>query len=95
MNSFEGYLMRGLAVLVTALLAATGAQAADKPNILVIWGDDVGWFNISAYNHGMMGYKTPNIAELYRRSGGIHYRPVADPHGPDQGRPAGRKRRHE
>jgi arylsulfatase len=64
MNSFEGYLMRGLAVLVTALLAATGAQAADKPNILVIWGDDVGWFNISAYNHGMMGYKTPNIDRI-------------------------------
>src|ERR1700754_2005461 len=34
---------------------------ADKPNILIIWGDDIGWFNISAYNHGIMGYKTPNI----------------------------------
>ena len=37
------------------------AQAADKPNILVIWGDDIGQFNISAYNLGMMGYQTPNI----------------------------------
>ena len=33
----------------------------DKPNILIIWGDDIGWFNISAYNHGIMGYRTPNI----------------------------------
>jgi arylsulfatase A-like enzyme len=32
-----------------------------KPNILIIWGDDIGWFNISAYNHGVMGYRTPNI----------------------------------
>ena len=34
---------------------------AEKPNILVIWGDDIGIFNISAYSHGMMGYQTPNI----------------------------------
>jgi arylsulfatase A-like enzyme len=27
-----------------------------KPNILIIWGDDIDWFNISAYNHGIMGY---------------------------------------
>lgn len=37
---------------------------SDKPNILVIWGDDVGWNNPSAYNRGMMGYKTPNIDRL-------------------------------
>jgi arylsulfatase len=36
----------------------------DKPNILIIWGDDIGWFNISAYNHGIMGYRTPNIDRL-------------------------------
>jgi arylsulfatase len=35
-----------------------------KPNILILWGDDIGWFNISAYNHGIMGYKTPNIDRL-------------------------------
>src|SRR5512138_412614 len=40
-------------------------QAAEKkPNILIIWGDDIGQFNISAYNRGMMGYKTPNIDRL-------------------------------
>ena len=34
---------------------------ANKPNILIIWGDDIGWFNVSAYNNGIMGYRTPNI----------------------------------
>lgn len=50
-------------ILCVALMPL-GAMAADKPNILIIWGDDVGWFNISAYNHGMMGYKTPNIDRI-------------------------------
>ncbi len=35
-----------------------------KPNILIIWGDDIGWWNVSAYNHGQMGYKTPNIDRI-------------------------------
>lgn len=35
-----------------------------KPNIVIIWGDDIGQFNISAYNMGMMGYKTPNIDRI-------------------------------
>ena len=35
-----------------------------KPNVLIIWGDDIGQFNISAYNRGMMGYKTPNIDRI-------------------------------
>ena len=39
-------------------------MAAKKPNVLIIWGDDIGWFNISAYNHGIMGYKTPNIDRI-------------------------------
>ncbi|MDH3511301.1 MAG: arylsulfatase [Gammaproteobacteria bacterium] len=39
------------------------AQSA-KPNILVIWGDDIGQFNVSAYNMGMMGYRTPNIDRI-------------------------------
>ena len=46
---------------------AVFAQApAKKPNILVIWGDDVGVHNISAYNHGIMGYRTPNIDRIAR-----------------------------
>src|SRR6202795_1258129 len=40
------------------------AKSDKKPNILIIWGDDIGWFNISAYNHGIMGYRTPNIDRL-------------------------------
>jgi arylsulfatase len=40
--------------------AAPTGQAA-KPNIVIIWGDDIGQSNISAYSHGLMGYKTPNI----------------------------------
>jgi hypothetical protein len=79
-------------LLATMLLptAWTGsAGAADKPNIVVIWGDDIGWFNISAYNRGMMTYRTPNIdriasegilftdaiwpKQLYGRPCGIHY----------------------
>ncbi|MEM7137544.1 MAG: arylsulfatase [Myxococcota bacterium] len=40
--------------------------ASKKPNILVIWGDDVGYWNISAYNMGMMGYETPNIDRISR-----------------------------
>ena len=60
--------LRGMAgtVLFAALGALGGiAQAqASKPNILVIWGDDIGGFNISAYNRGMMGYRTPNIDSI-------------------------------
>jgi arylsulfatase len=44
--------------------APTAAANPGKPNIVVIWGDDVGWYNISAYNLGSMGYKTPNIDRL-------------------------------
>ena len=44
--------------------SAVSLNAAKKPNILVMWGDDVGYFNASAYNQGMMGYKTPNIDSI-------------------------------
>ena len=45
---------------------AASAMAQEKPNILVIWGDDIGWSNVGAYNRGMMGYKTPNIDRIAR-----------------------------
>jgi arylsulfatase len=47
-------------------LIAGPAFAADqkKPNILIIWGDDIGLWNVSAYSQGMMGYKTPNIDRI-------------------------------
>jgi arylsulfatase A-like enzyme len=54
-----------MAVAILSLLVAHVASAADKkPNILVIMGDDVGWFNIGAYNQGMMSGKTPNLDKL-------------------------------
>ena len=51
----------------TALLVAASASVAsaqNKPNILVIWGDDIGWSNVSAYGQGIMGYTTPNIDRI-------------------------------
>jgi arylsulfatase len=50
--------------LVLALVWAAAAAAQDKPNILVIWGDDIGVHNVSAYNHGVMGYQTPSIDRI-------------------------------
>ncbi|ABG30236.1 arylsulfatase [Roseobacter denitrificans] len=54
------------ALAVTALTFASSAAMAqdEKPNILVIWGDDVGQSNISAYTMGLMGYRTPNIDRI-------------------------------
>lgn len=57
-------------ILATALLAAFAGvpalQAAEaaQPNILVIFGDDIGWQNVSAYGMGTMGYRTPNIDSI-------------------------------
>ena len=53
-----------LLLLACCLAAPAWAQPAKKPNILIIWGDDIGQFNVSAYNMGMMGYKTPNIDRI-------------------------------
>jgi arylsulfatase len=52
-----------LATLAVAL-GVTPVLAQDRPNILVIWGDDIGRSNISAYTMGMMGYRTPNIDRI-------------------------------
>ena len=49
---------------VTCLASVASAQQPSKPNILVIMGDDIGYWNISAYNRGMMGYRTPNIDRI-------------------------------
>jgi arylsulfatase A-like enzyme len=60
-----------IAVAVALTIALFGASARTaqaqqqrKPNILIIWGDDIGWYNISAYNLGVMGYRTPNIDRI-------------------------------
>ena len=71
---------RNILLAGTSLAAATAINAIDrtqvaqaqqpqqpsvrKPNILILWGDDIGYWNVSAYNHGMMGYKTPNIDRI-------------------------------
>ena len=57
-------LLLALSLSVAAVVVPTQLLSADKPNILVIWGDDIGQSNISAYTRGMMGYKTPNIDRL-------------------------------
>ncbi|MHC4769148.1 MAG: sulfatase-like hydrolase/transferase, partial [Planctomycetota bacterium] len=51
---------------VTVLAFSSSLLAQDKPNILVIWGDDIGQTNISAYTFGLMGYRTPNIDRIAR-----------------------------
>ena len=100
-----------MAAALNLVTATTMVQAQDqaKPNILIIWGDDIGYWNISAYNQGMMGYKTPNIdrlakeggavhrllrpAELHRRTRRVHHRADAVPHRPPEGRPPRRQGR--
>ena len=56
-------------VLVTAPLLTGQAAAQDKPNILVVWGDDIGLTNISANTHGLVGYRTPNIDRVVDHQG--------------------------
>jgi arylsulfatase A-like enzyme len=57
-------------VVALFLAAASGAALAQQkevtsaPNILVIMGDDIGYWNLSTYNQGMMGYRTPNIDSI-------------------------------
>ena len=55
------------ACLLAVALPAAAQTTARKPNILIIWGDDIGQFNLSAYNNGMMGYKTPNIDSIAKQ----------------------------
>ncbi len=80
----------------------------DKPNILIIWGDDIGWFNVSFNNNGIMGYRTPNIDRIAKE--GCNFtdwygqqsctagraafiRPISHPDRSDQGRSAWRQPR--
>ena len=59
-------LLVGAVAVLTLAATPLAAQDAARPNILVIWGDDIGWYNISAYNLGVMGYQTPNIDRIAR-----------------------------
>src|SRR5262249_10573684 len=63
--------MRSMTLIGAVLMALFGlapvhAQDAAKPNILVIWGDDIGTWNVGAYTHGMMG-RTPNIDSIAKQ----------------------------
>jgi len=55
---------RAVATATFGLLVALAGHAADKPNILVIWGDDIGLTNISHNSRGVMGYRTPHIDRI-------------------------------
>jgi arylsulfatase len=60
-------------VLLAGMVLSDPALAAkDKPNVLVIWGDDIGISNISAYSDGLMGYETPNIDRIAKE--GVRFR---------------------
>ncbi len=71
--SRRSILLGGTLAATTALMSTPGvrvagaqeaAPAGGKPNILVIWGDDIGLANISTYSNGLMGYETPNIDRI-------------------------------
>jgi len=65
MHTSRGIWLALLAALAWMMVGPVSAQQQQqKPNILVIMGDDIGYWNISAYNRGMMGYRTPNIDRI-------------------------------
>jgi arylsulfatase len=65
MKSVRHVMLASFAAFVaTAMMIPPVAAQQQKPNILIIWGDDIGQFNVSAYNQGMMGYRTPNIDSI-------------------------------
>jgi arylsulfatase A-like enzyme len=53
-----------LALFAAVILTGAPASAQQKPNIVIIWGDDIGQSDISAYSRGLMGFKTPNIDRI-------------------------------
>ena len=71
-NKLRSY---GLAILSSSAALPFGTAAIhaadEKPNILVIWGDDIGTWNIGHNNRGMMGYKTPNIDRIAKEGVGF------------------------
>ena len=56
--------LRLITLIALGIAMISGIHAQKKPNILVIWGDDIGMWNISHNNRGMMGYQTPNIDRI-------------------------------
>ena len=65
MGKIRNILLGSFALVAAAtLLSAPAAAQQQKPNIVVIMGDDIGWFNIGAYHRGIMSGKTPNIDQI-------------------------------
>ena len=60
-----------ITLIALGILISSSAIAQKKPNILVIWGDDIGTWNISHNNRGMMGYQTPNIDRIAKEGIGF------------------------
>jgi hypothetical protein len=93
--------------LAIVLSAFTAVAQQQPPNILVIMGDDIGYWNISAYNRGQMGYRTPNIDRIANEGAiltdyygqqsctagrRVHHRSEPDAHWHAQSRAAGGER---
>ncbi|WP_323813897.1 arylsulfatase [Cellvibrio sp. NN19] len=65
LRTFSKVCIQSIAVASMCVVGAVHAQSkSEKPNILVLWGDDIGTWNISHNNRGMMGYMTPNIDRI-------------------------------
>ena len=60
-----------LMLILIGVYTPLASAATEKPNILVVWGDDIGWNNPSAYHRGLMGYKTPNIDRMAAEGRGV------------------------
>ena len=58
------FFLSGTILLLCCFAAGQAWAQENKPNILVIWGDDIGQSNISVYTRGLMGYQTPNIDRI-------------------------------
>jgi hypothetical protein len=98
-----------VAALAVILFAFAAVAQQQKPNILVIMADDIGYWNVSAYNRGQMGYRTPNIDRIANEGAlltdyygqqsctagarGVHHRPEPDADRPFESRTAGSERR--
>ena len=69
MSRFRWVCALGIGVILAGVIGGPVARAADntkKPNIVIIWGDDIGQSNLSCYTMGVMGYRTPNIDSVAR-----------------------------
>lgn len=66
MMQFKSGFILSLCLLLCGLQSISARADTDRPNILIIWGDDIGMWNISAYHRGMMGGSTPNIDRIAR-----------------------------